>query len=178
MFIAVDISDWNQQTAFSLCSRFLVRPRRPSLVVGTVPAELEIKWRTEPSASPTQTLLPLPPLSLPRFEPVTASLSAPSSASLSASMQLQLSLRNATPNETFFSIAVETSENFVWTGGRNVHVSLLGGGQKDIPLRLMTVAGVGWVSLPGVRVFEEGIGGRTELPVSWERGDGKVLIKP
>lgn len=171
-------TQWNQQHAFSLCSRFLVRPRRPSVVVGAVPAEVEITWRTGASASPVQTLLPLPPLSLPRFEPITASLSAPSSTSLSATLQIQLSLRNATPKEAFINLVIETSENFVWTGGRNVHVTLPGGGQKDIPLRLTTVAGVGWVSVPAVRAFEEGLGGRTEMPVTWAKGDGKVFVRP
>ncbi|EIW69677.1 hypothetical protein TREMEDRAFT_44157 [Tremella mesenterica DSM 1558] len=169
---------WDQDTAFSLVAKFVLQPktRRNSMVLGGIPAELVFQWRTDSSSSLIQSSLLFPPISLPRHTQISAIISHPPSASLIQSFNPILTLKNHTPRPHVLNVLVEPTDMFVWSGPRNMHVTVGGGEEKEVGLIMRMIGQEGWRKIPNVRVWEEGIGGRSEIVVGGK--EGKVLVRP
>lgn len=73
------------------------------------------------------------------------------------------------------SVNVDTAENYVWVGDRNVRLpEILPGKEVEVKLECVALGGSGWAKVPKISIWD-GIGEeREEVRI---RGDGTIYVQ-
>lgn len=140
------------------------------------------------NASLTQTLLALPPLTLPtRDSFLTATLDTPPTGQLNHPLILTLTIVNTHPTSSAadLSLQVDTADAFVWTGNRFAALPPVApGNHLRVSFEVVPVGGTGWHALPAIRVWDGHGDEREEVVLASASGpsaDGKramIYVRP
>ncbi|KAK4688106.1 trafficking protein particle complex subunit 11, partial [Tremellales sp. Uapishka_1] len=178
---------WTKGNSFAISSNFALNAtRRASAMQGAMPppAEMVCVWKTENGSDPIETIIPLPPLilPLPRESFITAFLLPPAYVRLHQSFELALHVTNSHPSiaAAYLTVQVDTADAFVWLGNRTTRLPVVQPGETfELKMEMMAVGGVGWFSLPNVKVWDgEGELRRTEIRVVDAREEEQRVERP
>lgn len=125
---------------------------------------------------------PLPPLFIPpptdSFLISTLHLPTPPIVPRHSAFPLTVTVLNTHPNyiSSQVSVTVDTAENFVWVGDRNVRLpEILPGKEVAVKLECIALGGSGWVKVPKISIWDGTGEEREEVRI---RGDGTIYIQP
>ncbi|OWZ51735.1 hypothetical protein C351_03530 [Cryptococcus neoformans c8] len=176
--------EWNEETSYGVWAVFDLAPGHRGAAGNPVqiPAELVFSWRSESSDLLIKTKHPLPPLFIPpptdSFLISTLHLPTPPIVPRHSAFPLTVTVLNTHPNyiSSQVSVTVDTAENFVWVGDRNVRLpEILPGKEVAVKLECIALGGSGWVKVPKISIWDGTGEEREEVRI---RGDGIIYIQP
>ncbi|KAF2222926.1 Gryzun, putative trafficking through golgi-domain-containing protein [Elsinoe ampelina] len=122
--------------------------RRPSPLA----LALHIQWRRTPTSPPTNTTLPIPSLTIPPAEPRVLCTARPAFPS-SPSPEVVYTIENPSMHFLTFSVAMEASDQFAFSGGKVKGVSLAPLSRVEVGYRVLLLNMGKWV-YPTLRVTD------------------------
>ena len=139
-----------QECHFSLSAQKLdLEERRSSFL----DLHLVVEWRREGSSgSPTITLLPVPELVVPFGEPRVLA-SAQTGTSPPGVVHLSYMIENPSSYTLTFSITMETSEEFAFSGAKSITVQLVPTSRQSVHYNLMPLVKGVWIN-PQLKVYD------------------------
>ena len=126
--------------------------RRPT----PLPLSLSITWRLTPTSHPTTTTLPLPPFTAPFGEPRLLATATPSPTHAPL-IHLAYTLENPSAHFLTFSLTMEGSEEFAFSGPKSMSVQLVPISRHTVRYNVLPARMGGWIR-PVLRVVDVGFG--------------------